>query len=298
LEQTLYGSIFEVIHSETGEPAQYIGRRGKRVLPENISEAKENFVTIQPGKSISVDFDLSTAYRLPNENATHTQYNVTLNTYLSFFTGVFGDGLELGMFQQQSHFDFLSVAPLVSDTIHMNLLIPQEREHKLRVGYYCPQIRINAFPAVIALAQKNTNQAVSFLTKSNCDRTYITWFGNYGGSSRWNTVRTHFVNAQGRFSSGSYNLQCEACDSGVLAYVYPNDSGHTIHFCDYSWQFPLLDQSSTLIHEMTHFIDVGNTDDFVYGKASAQQLARTSPDKATMCAENHNFFAEVFPVCP
>jgi len=300
LEKTLYGSIFDVFHSETGEPAQYIGRKGKRILPDDINEARQNFVTIQPGQSISIDFDLASAYRLPNENDTHTEYNVTLNTYVSFFTGVLGDGKELGMFQQQSHFDLLSAAPLISDTIHMNLLIPipHEREHKLRVDYICSAPRITAFTNVIKLAQKNTDQAVNFLARANCDRTYVTWFGNYVSTSRWSTVQRHFLNAQSRFASGAYKLQCEVCDSGVLAYVYPNDRTHTIHFCDYSWQTPLLDQSSTLIHEMTHFIDVGNTDDYVYGKAAAQQLARSSPDKATMCAENHNFFAEVFPSCP
>jgi len=57
-------------------------------------------------------------------------------------------------------------------------------------------------------------------------------------------------------------------------------------------------QAGTLIHEMSHFTVVANTDDFVYGQTGARNLADTNPANAIMNADNHEYFAENNPFIP
>jgi len=300
MDTPLYSSIFSVVNGITGESAQYIGRRGKRIIPENPAEAKEQFVTLQPGEKIVVDFDISKDYDLTsNETVT---FNVTLETYVSFVMGTFEEISQLLKIVPDV-LPLLSVSPLNSQSIHINSLPLQEKKIqplKNLKGQItgCDQQKVDIFTKeTVALATKHTSQAASYLQTANCDAQFITWFGYYQSSARWNTVKNHFVYAKYRFDTGNYNINCEPCKTGMLAYVYPVDVSHTIHFCDYSFTQSKLDQASTLIHEMTHFVDVGGTQDYVYGQAAAQQLARNNPNQASMCAENHNFFAEVFPRC-
>ena len=64
-------------------------------------------------------------------------------------------------------------------------------------------------------------------------------------------------------------------------------------------------KAGTLIHEMSHFDIVANTDDHVYGQAAAHNLALTNPNQTSGNdflsprvdgnADSHEYFAENTP---
>jgi hypothetical protein len=81
----------------------------------------------------------------------------------------------------------------------------------------------------------------------------------------------------------------------AYAYVNPNDPEHRIYLGDPFWSAPATGADSKagiLSHEMSHFNDVGGTDDFAYGAGDAKQLAKDDPAQALNNADNFEFYLE------
>ena len=124
---------------------------------------------------------------------------------------------------------------------------------------------------------------------------YTTWFGAYT-SSRYATVSQHFVAIDDAFDTKAINVNC-GCKKSIYAYVQSNDP-YKIYVCRAFWNAPNTGTDSragTLIHEMSHFDIVANTDDVIYGQAGAKNLAINDPDGATRNADSHEYFAENTP---
>lgn len=127
---------------------------------------------------------------------------------------------------------------------------------------------------------------------------YTTWFGAFT-STRFNTVRSHFTAISNAFDTAPVVYDC-GCTQNYYAYVYPNQP-YKIYLCNVYWSAPMTGTDSkagTLIHEMSHFDIVANTDDYVYGQNAAMNLAVTNPDNAIRNADNHEYFAENTPYRP
>ena len=54
-------------------------------------------------------------------------------------------------------------------------------------------------------------------------------------------------------------------------------------------------KAGTLIHEASHFIRNGGTEDYAYGQSAARALARTNSNLAIFNADSHEYFAENSP---
>lgn len=90
------------------------------------------------------------------------------------------------------------------------------------------------------------------------------------------------------------------CKKNYYAYVYPTKP-YIVYVCRVFWTAPMTGTDSkagTLIHEMSHFNVVANTNDYVYGQTGAKSLAITNPDNAVKNADNHEYFAENTPTLP
>ncbi|CAE6453668.1 unnamed protein product [Rhizoctonia solani] len=125
---------------------------------------------------------------------------------------------------------------------------------------------------------------------------YISWFGEYD-SSRSGAVRGHFDKIWGKSTNTNYNCQCESVPEGTFAYVYPDQPGQ-VYLCDAFWNAPLTGTDSkagTLVHEQTHFIENGGTQDYAYGQEKCRELAGTDPGTAIQNADSHEYFAENNP---
>jgi len=121
--------------------------------------------------------------------------------------------------------------------------------------------------------------------------TYQTWFGAHT-TARYNHVR----DVIGRiYRNTVVAYQCDS-EAGVYAYVYPTDTAHNIYCCSAFWTAPTAGgfdtKAGTLIHELSHFNNVGATRDYAYGTTAARNLAINNPEQARANADNYEYFCE------
>ena len=143
-----------------------------------------------------------------------------------------------------------------------------------------------------------------FDTNRQGDR-YTYWFGAYD-LTRWTTVKSHFTAMVNVLTtSNAIALVCHDndCTPGVYAFVY-KAAHYTVYVCDLFWTAPATGKDSkagTLIHEFSHFSNIGNTDDHFYGQTEAHLLAMGAyadppiskgVEYAVLNADNHEYFAE------
>ncbi len=91
---------------------------------------------------------------------------------------------------------------------------------------------------------------------------------------------------------------------GRYAYVHPDDADHTIFLDKAFWEAPMTGENSkggTLCHEMSHFTDIGGTQDFfkdynggnvVYGVKNSSALSEARPDLAMQHADSFEYYCE------
>lgn len=86
----------------------------------------------------------------------------------------------------------------------------------------------------------------------------------------------------------------------TFAYVYPNDPGYHIYVGDLFWRQndsppPMDSRAGVLIHELSHFSDVGGTHDHVYGQEESASFAETFGSKESLDnADSVEYFFEGF----
>ena len=89
----------------------------------------------------------------------------------------------------------------------------------------------------------------------------------------------------------------------IFAYVYGTEPGRDIYVGEAFWQAgsnPPDTQAGVLVHEMSHFEDIGGTidDPDAYGAENSERLARTEPEKAARAADNFEYFVEEYQKGP
>ncbi len=157
--------------------------------------------------------------------------------------------------------------------------------------------RLNAFDALSAATVQITRQ----------NGAYRTWFGNWD-NARAKFVRNTIKALKNHILTSNITYVCESygvrsCDGSTYAFVYPSDSS-TIYLCDPYFDLPQLSDATflevfnsgtragTIIHEMSHYDDVGGTLDNCYNRDVCADYARTSPSRATHNADSFQYFAE------
>jgi peptidyl-Lys metalloendopeptidase len=81
----------------------------------------------------------------------------------------------------------------------------------------------------------------------------------------------------------------------TYAQVYPNDKTHNIQIGGAFAKAPASGVNSrggTIVHEQSHFNDIGGTKDHKYGTTKAQQLAIDDPSKAQTNADSYEYYIE------
>ncbi|MCY7353803.1 MAG: protease [Lysobacter sp.] len=157
-------------------------------------------------------------------------------------------------------------------------------------------------------ARTYTEVAKGYLNAGTVGTRYTWWFGTFL-TARYNSAKQNFVNIDAAMdlNAGQVSINC-LCDPGFedsYAYVYPNDP-YKIYVCNAFWAAPMLGTDSkagTLIHEMSHFTIVADTDDWVYGQTGAHNLALSNPNQTSGNpsasvvgnADNHEYFGENTP---
>ncbi|KAH7338917.1 hypothetical protein B0J17DRAFT_396144 [Rhizoctonia solani] len=136
-------------------------------------------------------------------------------------------------------------------------------------------------------------EAVNYFNGTLGER-YTTWFGALA-DNRTQIVKGHFANLTGKIEQFEFDCSCDKPDT--FAYVYPNRFP-TVYLCGAFWKAPTNGTDSkggTIVHEGTHFVNIGGTDDYAYGQSGAKSLAKSDPDRAIMNADSHEYFVENNP---
>jgi len=166
-----------------------------------------------------------------------------------------------------------------------------------RIAYQsCSSSEKTQLVSAAAAAQNYANAAKSYLTsQTTTSPRFVTWFGTFT-TAHHTTILSHYTKMAAAAYS-DYTFDCSCTDSDTYAYVYPDEFG-TIYLCGVFWEVSTTgtdSQGGTLIHESSHFDNLAETQDYVYGQTDAKALAKSNSAEAIENADNHEYFAENNP---
>jgi len=278
--QVLEADLFEV--TQDGRPAPYVGRLVKRP-----ALGPSDFYRLAPGKSIQGKTELSRNYDLLDGGEYLISFRVDLAAGQP--SAVRGPADEVRS-EAVAVWRDAPVRPRV-DWNALNLLVGEATVTTVGCG-----ASDNVTNAINGSTSYSTN-AKNYMqthTVSTVGPRYTTWFGS-PTTAYVSDVTNHFVKIEDAFLNKPITIDC-TCTESYYAYVYKNQP-YTIHVCNAYRSAPTTGTDSkagTLIHEMSHFTVVADTDDWAYGQTACKKLAKRA-NKATDNADSHEYFAENTP---
>ncbi len=294
--------LFKV--TRDGKDVAYEGRHVKRPAP-----TKGDYITIQPGQTVSYSVELSGVYDLKAAGNYTFQYNTTnMNLFadkpmVNHKAAVMGmEGVHSNVATSFIANDYAPKADFikVSNAKRCN---PRKEDCSggggtdpsgIEFTGACSSGEQSDLVSALAAAKNIANDSVSSLNGSSGTR-YNSWFGDYS-SSRHNTVAGNFDSIKDALDNKPLTFDC-SCNQSYFAYVYPNQP-YKVYFCKAFWaanETGTDSRAGTIIHEISHFNAVAGTDDIVYGQSGARSLAINNPNDAVQNADSHEYFAENTP---
>lgn len=137
---------------------------------------------------------------------------------------------------------------------------------------------------------------------------FETWFGKYTPAAA-EDVRRNLKSIVAAIRSGTVTTTCETvepagCEQGFYAYVY-DDEPYLIHICPAFFSLPNMarlrpgqlssnfgTRAGTIIHEISHFKVVADTEDNCYARDVCADMAQTDQVSALNNADSYQYFAE------
>jgi peptidyl-Lys metalloendopeptidase len=280
-EEELHAPLFNVT-KEDGSAAHYVGPMVKWNKP-----TASDYVRLPAGASKTYRVDLSRLYQLGN------------GRYAVQFVGRDGAGA--------SEASYKNSAPLTLWTSGRSEAVPAMAMDAAGEGTHanisftggCTSSEQTTLTSAVDAAIDYSTESKAYMMGSpSGTQRYTEWFGSFT-QKRWDKVETHFKKIDSAFKTKAITLDC-SCNSSAYAYVYPNQP-YKIYLCNAFWSAPMKGTDSkggTLIHEMSHFDIVANTDDNAYGQSACRNLADNNPKAAVQNADSHEYFAENNPNLP
>ena len=291
----LEADLFDVFRN--GERVEYIGPQIKRAAP-----TEADYITLRAGDTKVLSANIAAAYDLSRPG----QYTIQYKAYLQ---GAKTDDGRL-IATRDGRMASLASAPMslwVDGVGALDSLRSGQTNQPAAaaattvvngVSYVgCTNARITTLGTAIASARTYSENSKGYLNAGTVGTRYTKWFGAYT-SSRYTTAKSHYaaIDTAMDQTGGKIKINC-GCNQNYFAYVYPNQP-YQIWVCKSFWSAPNTGTDSkagTLIHEMSHFDVVANTDDVVYGQSGAASLALSNPTDALRNADNHEYFSENTP---
>jgi peptidyl-Lys metalloendopeptidase len=286
----LDSDLFEVYSD--GKKVEYVGKMIKRAP---LTEA--DFIKLRAGESKLISVDLSTVYDMSQDG----EYSIRFKSYLQGAKSEKGQPLT-------STKGRMAVLQTPAVSIRVEGALPTFNfEEKAKPGgngsvngvttVGCSTTQTTTIGSAITSARDYTENSKQYTAAGTLGPRYTTWFGSYT-SARYNTATSHYASIDSAMdqAGGQIKINC-GCRQSYYAYVYPNKP-YEIFVCKAFWTAPTTGTDSkagTLVHEMSHFDIVANTDDVVYGQTGAKNLAISNPDDALRNADSHEYFSENTP---
>ena len=138
---------------------------------------------------------------------------------------------------------------------------------------------------------------------------YARWFGRYGPEEA-TAVRGVLKAVNEALSEAPIRAICgnrgsrDGCEGSIYAWVL-RDEAYVVTFCPNFFTLPAMfdydpgddplengTREGTIIHEVSHFKVVGDTDDLCYGRTPCAQMARRDPLSVIRNADSYQYYAE------
>lgn len=250
----------------------YQGIRVRRSSP-----SKSDYMSLGAGESISIEVELSQAYDLSQPG----NYEVQFISSLSYGT-------------QFVEIESNKVFFIIQNKSKSTFLEDEGIAKPLELSFdNCSDEQKEKIEQVINNVKECVESALTKIEPEN--EIYKRWFGE----AAHQTVKDNFNNIQTVFNTEMvngkglvFNCQGPECKENYYAYVYP--TGNTIYLCQTYWNVGMGgydSQADTLVHEVSHFNSVAETNDYRYGQCPSQDLARNYPQKAANNADNYGYFS-------
>ena len=139
-------------------------------------------------------------------------------------------------------------------------------------------------------------------------REYARWFGEYSFMNA-ERVRASLKSVVTTIRSGAVTARCErigpdACQANEYAYVF-SDEPYLMYLCPSFFDLPSLaalqpgarrsnfgTREGTIVHEVSHFLQVAGTEDHCYSRLDCSTMARSDPRRAIENADSYQYFTE------
>jgi peptidyl-Lys metalloendopeptidase len=300
----LEGLKSNILHvKRSGKSVPYVGIVAKRGIP-----LPKDYVTLGPGNSVSVEMDLSEGYDIttPGDYTAQlvsgvlrvAQQKPTVKVTQPKFVmkNLKSNTVSFKLIQERK--SQLHLAPAALGAIRQT-----QKEAKLRPIHTETVGASNAQSSVLVKAHQNAvglalNSRFNLLgtaanEKPNAEP-YKTWFGSYD-RDRWLQVTKNFDEIyEALHKRVVFDCTGQGCDPNWVAFVSKKNP-YVIHICPLFWTTPDAGTDSkpgVIIHEVSHFNCVANTEDFAYNTSNCQYLANRNVDQAVQNADSHEYFAE------
>ncbi|KAF7355924.1 Peptidyl-Lys metalloendopeptidase [Mycena venus] len=253
-----------------------------KVVERNL---ESSFTVLAPGASISVTHDLSKAYNFTASG--ESTYDIAASNKFQYVDAETNELVTIHADHADTH----------TAAVSGELAVSRRSSLGKRIAYQsCSSSEKTTLVSAASAAQTYANNAKSYLTTQTTTSTrFVTWFGTFT-TAHHTTILSHYTKMAAATYS-SYTFDCSCTDTDTYAYVFPDEFG-TIYLCGVFWDAPLTgtdSQGGTLIHESSHFDNLAQTQDYVYGQTAAKSLAKSNSAEAIENADNHEYFAENNP---
>jgi peptidyl-Lys metalloendopeptidase len=266
--------------SVDGRPVRYVGRLYRRLPP-----TEADYIELLPGESREADFDVSALYDLSQAG----RYSLQLKElYVGPAMRLRGD-VTLAIFVQREK------RTAIEETIQRPLGTPAAGGTTFAGCSAAQQsVLLQSRTNALLLAKiGHDNLARATLADAQSSGWRSRWFGTYD-TDRYNTVVSRFAAIRSSLDSRSIDFLCDCNVAGAFAFVRISEP-FKIHLCPAFWSSPPLGFSSragTVLHEMSHFLQVAATDDIANTIPDSEALARNNPALAIRNADSYTFYAE------
>ncbi len=137
---------------------------------------------------------------------------------------------------------------------------------------------------------------------------YVRWFGAYSDANA-EKVRANLKAVVTAIRNGGVTAQCDqvtdaGCRGGEYAWVFPNQP-YRMYLCPSFFTLPPLEalqpgsrrsengtREGTIVHEVSHFVHVADTEDHCYARRECAQMARGDARRAIENADSYQYFTE------
>ena len=299
-------NMFRISHN--GKLAVYLGILVKRGTPN-----PDDYLTLEPKRSLSTNVEITEFYDISESGEYKVEYASPLldvgqenPTTLSKDLEKKHKFLNLRIPSNVTEFRLVeNRKPKQVNGVMLDFVSKREKKDNKFVdptfNNNCTSSEQNTILSALAAAE-HISTASSIALHNRPNRTdydrYIEWFGTYA-ETRYNTVTNNMENIFSAIINETITFNCDGpdCESGTYAYVFPSKP-YEIFLCGSFWTAPLTgtdSQSGTIVHEMSHFNTVAETEDHRYGQTDCRDLAINDPAEAIENADSHEYFAENNP---